>query len=185
MGKGTTFIGQPVLNQVVNLMSKDKINILADEKGTDRYTKHLDSYTHLVIMLYAVLTNSSSLREVVLGFESNVSRMGHLGMDYLVRRSTLEDANKRRAPAFFEAVYDYLYRLYEPVLSDSHTKRELLDKLYVMDSTTISLSLRYLILTFHRANQEEEDPSQAGLLFVSSTSATILRPRGVEVVGKG
>lgn len=139
MGKGTTFIGQPVLNQVVNLMSKDKINILADEKGTDRYTKHLDSYTHLVIMLYAVLTNSSSLREVVLGFESNVSRMGHLGMDYLVRRSTLADANKRRAPAFFEAVYDYLYRLYEPVLSDSHTKRELLDKLYVMDSTTISL----------------------------------------------
>lgn len=139
MGKGTTFIGQPVLNQVVNLMSKDKINILADEKGTDRYTKHLDSYTHLVIMLYAVLTNSSSLREVVLGFESNVSRMGHLGMDYLVRRSTLADANKRRAPAFFEAVYDYLYRLYEPVLSDSRTKRELLDKLYVMDSTTISL----------------------------------------------
>lgn len=69
MGKGTTFIGQPVLNQVVNLMSKDKINILADEKGTNRYTKHLDSYTHLVIMLYAVLTNSSSLREVVLGFE--------------------------------------------------------------------------------------------------------------------
>ncbi len=41
------------------------------------------------------------------------------------------------------------------------------------------------IQTFHRANQEEEDPSQAGLLFVSSTSATILRPRGVEVVGKG
>ena len=139
MGKGTTFIGQPVLNQVVNLMSKDKINILADEKGTDRYTKHLDSYTHLVIMLYAVLTNSSSLREVVLGFESNVSRMGHLGMDYLVRRSTLADANKRRDPAFFEAVYDYLYRLYVPVLSDSRTKRELLDKLYVMDSTTISL----------------------------------------------
>lgn len=139
MGKGTTFIGQPVLNQVVNLMSKDKINILAYEKGTDRYTKHLDSYTHLVIMLYAVLTNSSSLREVVLGFESNVSRMGHLGMDYLVRRSTLADANKRRDPAFFEAVYNYLYRLYEPVLSDSRTKRELLDKLYVMDSTTISL----------------------------------------------
>ena len=55
MGKGTTFIGQPVLNQVVNLMSKDKINILADEKGTDRYTKHLDSYTHLVALRTAEL----------------------------------------------------------------------------------------------------------------------------------
>ncbi|MBR6182304.1 MAG: DUF4372 domain-containing protein [Prevotella sp.] len=65
-----------MLNQVVNLMSMDKIIILAGEKGTNRYTKHLDSYTHLIIMLYAVLTNSSSLREVVLGFESHVSCIG-------------------------------------------------------------------------------------------------------------
>ena len=141
MGKGTTFIGQPVLNQVVNLMSKDKINILADEKGTDRYTKHLDSYTHLVIMLYAVLTNSSSLREVVLGFECGTIREG------------------------------------KPQDKLCHEMVGMEEALQIEEDTSIQ--------TFHRANQEEEDPSQAGLLFVSSTSATILRPRGVEVVGKG
>ena len=36
-------------------------------------------------------------------------------MDYLVRRSTLADENKRRATAFFEAVYNCLYRLYGPI----------------------------------------------------------------------
>ncbi len=76
MGKGTTFMRTTDAESSSKLMSMDKINILAGEKGMNRFTKHLDSYTHLITMPYAVLTNSSSLREVVLGFESHVSRIG-------------------------------------------------------------------------------------------------------------
>jgi hypothetical protein len=48
-------------------------------------------------MLYAVISHFDSIREVTLGFKSHISRLNHLGINYIVRRSTLSDANKRRA----------------------------------------------------------------------------------------
>ena len=139
MGKGTNFSGQPVLSQLVKLMDRAKINTLASKSGANRYTKHLDGYAHLVVMLYAVLSNLRSLRETCLGFAANATRMNHLGIDHMICRSTLSDANKRRKSSFFGSIYRMLYQRYAPVLSDSLSKRELSAKLYVMDSTTISL----------------------------------------------
>ena len=42
MGKGTNFSGQPVLSQLIKLMDRSKINILASKSGANYYTKHLD-----------------------------------------------------------------------------------------------------------------------------------------------
>ena len=139
MSKGTNFSGQPVLSQLIKLMDRHKINILASKSGANRYTKHLDGYSHLVVMLYAVLSNLRSLREVCLGFAANATRMNHLGIDHMICRSTLSDANKRRDSSFFGSIYRSLYSHYAPVLSDSLSKKEVSTKLYVMDSTTISL----------------------------------------------
>ena len=139
MSKGTNFSGQPVLSQLIKLMDRHKINVLASKSGANRYTKHLDGYSHLVVMLYAVLSNLRSLREVCLGFAANATRMNHLGIDHMICRSTLSDANKRRKSCFFGSIYRSLYSRYAPVLSDSLSKKEVSTKLYVMDSTTISL----------------------------------------------
>ena len=139
MGKGTNFSGQPVLSQLIKLMDRSKINTLASKSGANYYTKHLDGYSHLVVMLYAVLSNLRSLREVCLGFAANATRMNHLGMDHMICRSTLSDANKRRKSCFFGSIYRSLYSRYASVLSDSLSKKEASTKLYVMDSTTISL----------------------------------------------
>lgn len=139
MGKDTNFSGQPVLSQLIKLMDKSKINTLAAKSGVNRYVKHLDGYTHLVVMLYAVLCNLRSLRDVCLGFGTNATRMNHLGLDYMIRKSTLSDANKRRPSSFFGGIYRQLYEKYAPLLSDSRTKREISTNLYVMDSTTITL----------------------------------------------
>ena len=139
MGKGTNFSGQPVPSQLIKLRDRQKINTLASKRGANYYTKHLDGYSHLVVMLYAVLSNLRSLREVCLGFAANATRMNHLGSEHMTCRSTLSDANKRRKSSFFGSIYRMLYKRYAPVLSDSLTKREVSTKLYVMDSTTISL----------------------------------------------
>ena len=120
-------------------MDRQKINKLASKSGANYYTKYLDGYSHLVVMLYAVLSNLRSLREVCLGFAANATRMNHLGIDHMICRSTLSDANKRRKSSFFGSIYLSLYNRYAPVLSDSQSKREVSTKLYVMDSTTISL----------------------------------------------
>lgn len=139
MDKGTTNSGIPVFGEIVKMLDKQKINTLAAEMNANRYTKRLDAYQHLVIMLYAQLGRFESLRDLELGFLSAASRMNHFGMDYMVRRSTLSDANARRSPAFFEAVYKALYNAYSPILADSRPAKGLKGPLFIMDSTTISL----------------------------------------------
>ena len=56
------------ISPVVDSSLGQKINTLASKSGANYYTKHLDGYSHLVVMLYAVLSNLRSLREVCLGF---------------------------------------------------------------------------------------------------------------------
>ena len=108
MDKGTTNSGIPVFGEVVKMLDKEEIMRIAVKLQVDRYTKRLDAYQHLIIMLFATLGEFVSLRELELGFIAAASRMNHFGLDYMVRRSTLSDANARRDPAFFEAVYNSL-----------------------------------------------------------------------------
>ena len=106
MGKGTNFSGQPVLSQLIKLMDRSKNNTLASKSGANYYTRHLDGYSHLVVMLYAVLSNPRSLRETCLGFAANATRMNHLGIDHIICRSTLSDANKRRKSSQHVRIHD-------------------------------------------------------------------------------
>ncbi|MEG1157579.1 MAG: IS4 family transposase, partial [Acinetobacter sp.] len=101
------------------------------------YTKKFDGYNHLVTLLFSNLAACDSLREVVVGMLSLANKLQHLGLNYIAKRSTLSDANKRRNSAFFAAIYSHLYHKYAKVLSDSRSKNE--RRLYIMDSTTISL----------------------------------------------
>ena len=139
MDKGTTNSGIPVFGEVVKMLDKEEIMRIAVILQVDRYTKRLDSYQHLIIMLFATLGEFVSLRELELGFIAAASRMNHFGLDYMVRRSTLSDANARRDPAFFEAVYNSLYARHRCCLSDSRPVKGLKRPLFIMDSTTISL----------------------------------------------
>ena len=55
MGKSTHFSGQPLYSQVIKFMRKDRILQLSREHGSERYVKRFDCWTHLVVMLYAVI----------------------------------------------------------------------------------------------------------------------------------
>ncbi|MDD5974958.1 MAG: DUF4372 domain-containing protein, partial [Bacteroidales bacterium] len=48
MGKDNNFTGQPVYNQVLNLLDKDKIlKISRETRGSEAYVKRFDGYQHL------------------------------------------------------------------------------------------------------------------------------------------
>ena len=85
MGKDTNFSGHPVLGQIIKLINRDKVNKIARDTNVNRYVKSFDAFTHLVVMIYAALSSAKSIRRVVIGFESNVTRLNHLGIDYFVR----------------------------------------------------------------------------------------------------
>lgn len=143
MGKSTHFSGQPVYSQLIKLLDKSKIKEISVQTGkSERYVKKLDGYTHLIVMLFGVLKHFDSLRELEIGMAAEANKVRHLGIDYIVKRSTLAEANKRRSQEFFAKVYAYLLEHYAPFLADSRPRGE--EKqwektLYMMDSTTVSL----------------------------------------------
>ena len=102
MSKDSHFTGQPVYSQVLKLLDKEKIlQISRETKGSEAYVKRFDGYQHLVVMLFGILKHFDPLRELEIGMKAETHKLGHLGMNYLVRRRTLAEANIRRPQEFF------------------------------------------------------------------------------------
>lgn len=142
MNKGTHFIGQPILGQVISLLDKAEILRVSRSRSGERYVKHFDAWQHLVIMLYAVIKRFDSLREITDSMFPEARKLSHLGITMLPRRSTLSDANSRRPESIFEEIYRNLYATYKDVLSSDSRKRQnprWMERLQIIDSTTISL----------------------------------------------
>jgi hypothetical protein len=139
MVQSNNFSGKPVISQILNLIPRDVVYRTAAKHQADRYVKTFKTYDHLMTLLYAVLSDCSSLRELSTAMLACEGKLNHLGIDYFPRRSTLSDANTRRSPLVFEEIYYAMLKMYHPVLSDSCPNKDFLKKLFMVDSTTITL----------------------------------------------
>ena len=140
MDKDTKYIGQPILLQLIKLLSKSTIDEISKKHNTNYCVKRFNGYDHLVTLLYSVFSGCDSLREIVVGMLSNAGKFTHLGLhEYIVKRSTLSDANKRRSSDFFADIYYSLLTKYRKDISDSRTSTIPHHNLYIIDSTTITL----------------------------------------------
>jgi hypothetical protein len=142
MGKSSHFSGQPLYSQLIKLLTRSKILQLSREKGGEHYVKRFDGWTHLVVMLYAVIMRFDSLREITASLQAEARKLHHLGISMMTSRSTLADANKRRPQEVFEAIYRDLYATYRGRLSsDSRSGKDpkWMKHLQIIDSTTITL----------------------------------------------
>ena len=137
MSKSTFFTGQPVLNQLLNLIDRNKVRSIARHDDHDRYYRYFDTYTHLVTMLYCVLNKCTSSREVVSGMKACQHKLHHAGIQKSPARSTLCDANAKRSFDVFARIYDQIYRRHKQLLPDSRLKID--PKLFIADSSTITL----------------------------------------------
>jgi IS5 family transposase len=136
MTKSTFFTGQPVFNQLLNLIPRSITERLTKQHNSDRYCKRYKSYDHLVTMLYASFFQCVSLREVTTGLQANAYKLQHLGLKNSPRRSTLSEANQRRSADWFRDLYHELYKKHFGIIPDSRKKKA---PLFIIDSTTISL----------------------------------------------
>jgi hypothetical protein len=139
MNKSTDFVGQPVLGQLLTLLDKSIIKQAIQEHKANRCYKRLFLWDHLVSMLYGIYTNCTSLREIQYGLEICQGKLNHLNLSRVPPRSTLSDGNKQRPSKVFGTVYQKLYGFYKHSISDSRLKSAVLQRLYILDSTTISL----------------------------------------------
>lgn len=102
----------------------------------DKYCKHFTHWRHLVALVYAQLSSASSLRVLVLGFNSHARHHPALQVG-AVQRSTLADANERRSTIVFDEVAAWL------IGQVSHKlHREATALISLIDSTSITLKGR-------------------------------------------
>lgn len=139
MNKSKNFSGQPIISQVLKFIPTSIITRTAKKQMSDRYYKRFKTYDHLVTMIFATLSGSSSLREVSSIMLACEGKINHLGLNNYPKRSTLSDANKKRSSSVFAAIYQSIYNQYKHFLSDSSPKIVPVKNLKIVDSSTIGL----------------------------------------------
>ena len=139
MNKSTDYLGQPIFSQLLSLLDQSIIKQTIQEHKANRCYKKLFLWDHLVSMLYGIYTNCTSLREIQYGLEVCQGKLKHLNLNRVPPRSTLSDGNKQRPSKVFGTIYQKLYGHYKQSISDSRLKPAISQRLYILDSTTISL----------------------------------------------
>lgn len=139
MGKNTHFFGQPIFSQLLSFVDKSILSKVTAKHKSDRYYKKFDTWQHLVTMLYCSFSGATSLRELSTGLLAWQNRLVHIGMPASPKRSTISDGNSKRPSEVFKDLYMELFSKYRHVLPDSRLKMEVIKKLFIVDSTVISL----------------------------------------------
>lgn len=139
MEQRKNFSGKPIISQLLNFSPRELVCRTAASHQADRYTKTFKTYDHLITLLYSVLSNCTSLRELSTAMLACEGKLNHLGIAYFPKRSTLSDANNCRSQKVFADIYYALLKNYRGLLSDSCPKKDVPDKLFIVDSSTVML----------------------------------------------
>ncbi|MEI7670111.1 MAG: IS4 family transposase [Pseudomonadota bacterium] len=140
MNQSNNFSGKPIISQLLKFIPRDIVYRTATRHHSDRYVKTFKTYDHLITLLYSVLSDCTSLRELSTAMLACEGKLNHLGIDYFPKRSTLADANIRRSHEVFADIYYSLLNNYRSLLSDScRTKDAPVSKLFIADSSTVQL----------------------------------------------
>lgn len=132
-------VGQPVFKQILNLIPRNKFDLLVSNRKSDRYYKTFDSWTHLTTMLFGILSRCDSMGEICDGMQALAGKLSHLGMKSAPAKSTASDGLRGRDNEFFKDIYFMLLKHFEPLLSVSRINNVSFAKLFIFDSSTIRL----------------------------------------------
>ncbi|MEO1253751.1 MAG: DUF4372 domain-containing protein [Bacteroidota bacterium] len=132
-------VGQPIFKQILDLIPGNKFDKLALTHQSDRYYKTFDSWTHLMTMLFGVLSRCDSMGEICDGMQALAGKLNHLGLSSAPAKSTAGDGLRGRDNAFFKEVYFMLLKHFESLLSVSRIDNVSFSKLFIFDSSTIRL----------------------------------------------
>ena len=132
-------VGQPVFKQIIDLIPRNKFDLLVSSHKSDRYYKTFDSWKHLMTMLFGILSRCDSMGEVCDGMQALAGKLNHLGLEAAPAKSTAGDGLRGRDNEFFKEVYFMLLKHFESLLSVSRIDNVSFLKLFIFDSSTIRL----------------------------------------------
>ena len=131
-----------LFNQVLRQIDRNLFDRIVRKHDTDKHSKGINSWTHLVSMLFMQLADARSLRDISNGLRSATGNLSHLGVKKAPCKSSLSYINKNRSSKVFEELYYALLEKLEPSLQVRRKYvRMLKRKVFIMDASIIPLSL--------------------------------------------
>lgn len=141
MGKNTeiNLVGQPIFKQIINLLGAIDLESIVKRHNADHYYKSFKARTHLITMLFGIISRCDSMGEICEGMRAMSGKLNFLGLKASPAKSTACDGLRNRPDNFFEGVYFTLVKQYQSFLSDSRTFGLTFKEVLLIDSTTITL----------------------------------------------
>lgn len=131
-----------LFSQTLHLLDRNDFDRLVKKYKADKFQKGINSWTHLVSMLFCHLSKSTSVREISDGLRSAAGNLNHLGVGKSPCKSSVSYINAHRKWELFRDYYFALLERYEPSLVRRRQyAHKLKRKIFLMDATTISLCL--------------------------------------------
>ena len=135
--------GKYVFSQVIEFIPRYQFDKLVRLYKGNWHTKNLNSYNHLLHLLFGQLTGCDSLREICMCLEAHSKTLYHLGFRKTVNHTSLSRANETRDYRIFEGLGIYIIGLVRPMYSKIKLSEITIDNaIYALDSTTISTSIK-------------------------------------------
>jgi hypothetical protein len=134
-------LGKTLFAQLMDFLPWTTFSRYVQRYDGDRRVRTLTCAEQFRIMAFAQLTYRESLRDIEVCLSAQASKLYHMGLRSLPRRSTLADANELRDwriyAYFAQRLIDQARKLY----AQEDLGLELTHTVYALDSTTIDLCL--------------------------------------------
>lgn len=96
--------------QILQSLDRNSFKKLVAEHQSDKHQKGINSWTHLVTMLFCQFSKLNSLRDVCNGLKSASGNLNHMNVKQAPCKSSLSYQNKHRDWLLFRAYYFDLLR---------------------------------------------------------------------------
>jgi hypothetical protein len=107
MGKDSdkNIVGQPIFNQILQMLPGEAVNKIVLEEQSDRYYKSFRTWDELASLLFGVFTRCDSAREVCDEMAALGGKLNYSGRDRSPAQSAFNDGLNRRSEGIFEKIY--------------------------------------------------------------------------------
>lgn len=132
-----------LLSQILGLIDKTEFKKIVCSRESDKHSKGINTWTHLVSMLFMQLAHAKSLRDISNGLRSATGDLNHMEVPRAPSKSTISYMNKNRDYRVFQDLYYKLLDKYEPSLQRKRKlARRLKRKIFITDASIIPLCLK-------------------------------------------
>lgn len=135
-------LGKFVFAQIVEFIPRFEFEKCVKRYKGDFHAKSLNTYNHLLQLIFGQITACTSLRDICLCLKAHQNNLYHLGIRQNVVHSTLSRANDNRDYRIFQDFGYYLISQVRPLFTkDKVPLVDLENVILALDSTSISVSI--------------------------------------------